>query len=123
MGRPPGKPPGKRRRRSDIPGSIPGIALITFVVLKLTGVIAWSWWWVLSPMWISGIVAVGAFVALMIFLWRETQRRTRRWMEHFVSGEWLRDGLVPPRADVHDADDADDVDDADDSDPGEGQAR
>lgn len=26
---------------------------IIFVVLKLTGVIAWSWLWVLSPWWIS----------------------------------------------------------------------
>lgn len=33
-----------------------GIASLTtlvFVVLKLTNVIAWSWWWVLSPLWIS----------------------------------------------------------------------
>ena len=25
---------------------------VIFVVLKLTGVIAWSWLWVLSPWWI-----------------------------------------------------------------------
>jgi hypothetical protein len=24
-----------------------------FIVLKLTGFIDWSWWWVLSPIWIS----------------------------------------------------------------------
>ncbi len=28
---------------------------LTFIVLKLTGYIAWSWWWVLSPLWISAI--------------------------------------------------------------------
>ena len=27
------------------------LLLLTFIVLKLTGVISWSWWWVLSPMW------------------------------------------------------------------------
>jgi hypothetical protein len=32
--------------------SIGGILLIVFIVLKLCGVIAWSWWWVLSPLWI-----------------------------------------------------------------------
>jgi len=26
---------------------------LIFLVLKLTGVIAWSWWWVFSPIWIS----------------------------------------------------------------------
>lgn len=31
---------------------IGGILLIEFIVLKLCGVIAWSWWWVLSPLWI-----------------------------------------------------------------------
>lgn len=25
---------------------------IVFIVLKLTNVITWSWWWVLSPFWI-----------------------------------------------------------------------
>ena len=31
----------------------PGLLTITFIVLKLTGVIAWSWWWVLAPMWLG----------------------------------------------------------------------
>ena len=30
-----------------------GALTITFIVLKLTNVINWSWWWVLSPIWIS----------------------------------------------------------------------
>lgn len=30
-----------------------GLLTIAFVVLKLCGVIAWSWWWVISPIWIS----------------------------------------------------------------------
>ena len=30
-----------------------GLLTIAFIVLKLCGVINWSWWWVLSPMWIS----------------------------------------------------------------------
>jgi len=25
---------------------------LVFIVLKLTGNIGWSWWWVLSPIWI-----------------------------------------------------------------------
>ena len=27
------------------------VVLLLLVVLKLTGVIDWSWWWVLSPVW------------------------------------------------------------------------
>lgn len=29
-----------------------GLLTVAFVVLKLTGYIGWSWWWVLSPIWI-----------------------------------------------------------------------
>ena len=29
-----------------------GLLAIVFITLKLTGYIAWSWWWVLSPLWI-----------------------------------------------------------------------
>lgn len=33
-----------------------GLLTIVFIVLKLTGYITWSWFWVLSPLWISGIL-------------------------------------------------------------------
>lgn len=33
-----------------------GLLTIAFVVLKLTHVINWSWWWVLSPLWISAVI-------------------------------------------------------------------
>ena len=35
-----------------------GLLTVAFVVLKLTGQISWSWWWVLSPVWISAGVTI-----------------------------------------------------------------
>ena len=36
-----------------------GLLTIIFIILKLIGKISWSWWWVLSPLWITfGIVLV-----------------------------------------------------------------
>lgn len=35
-----------------------GLLTIVFIVLKLLGKITWSWWWVLSPIWISTIVVI-----------------------------------------------------------------
>jgi hypothetical protein len=29
-----------------------GMLSILFIGLKLTGYVTWSWWWVLSPLWI-----------------------------------------------------------------------
>jgi hypothetical protein len=34
-----------------------GLLAIAFIVLKLCNVINWSWWWVLSPIWIP--IAIG----------------------------------------------------------------
>lgn len=31
---------------------------VAFIVLKLTEVIDWSWWWVMSPLWITGGIAL-----------------------------------------------------------------
>jgi len=39
-----------------------GLLTILFIGLKLTGFIAWSWLWVLSPLWISTLLAVAAGV-------------------------------------------------------------
>ena len=35
---------------------------VAFVVLKLCGVIAWSWLWVTSPFWIGAILWVFMFI-------------------------------------------------------------
>lgn len=43
-----------------------GILLIVFITLKLCNVIAWSWWWVLSPLWIPFTIAVGFFLGALI---------------------------------------------------------
>lgn len=44
---------------------LPGILFIVFLVLKLTGNIDWSWWWVTSPIWIPFVAAVSILVALV----------------------------------------------------------
>ena len=38
--------------------TFPGALTVLFIGLKLTNVITWSWWWVLSPIWISFSLAV-----------------------------------------------------------------
>ena len=39
---------------------------ITFIVLKLCGVINWPWVWVLSPLWIGTIIAIICIVVIVI---------------------------------------------------------
>lgn len=47
------------------------VLFIVFLVLKLTGTIDWSWWWVTSPLWIplaaaAVILGVVGVIAMII---------------------------------------------------------
>ena len=49
--------------------SLPGVLFIIFLILKLTGNIDWSWWWVTSPLWIPILVFIGlVFVFIGVIL-------------------------------------------------------
>lgn len=46
-----------------------GLLTIAFIVLKLCNVITWSWWWVLSPLWIPiALVILIMAISLTILL-------------------------------------------------------
>jgi cation transport ATPase len=42
------------------------ILFLVFLVLKLTEVIDWSWWWITAPLWLPIIIIVG--MAVVFFL-------------------------------------------------------
>lgn len=42
---------------------------ILFIGLKLAGFITWSWWWVLSPMWIAALLAIVILGVALLVLW------------------------------------------------------
>lgn len=46
------------------------ILTLIFVTLKLTGTIAWSWWWVLAPTWVplALIILVVGFCFVLAFI-------------------------------------------------------
>ncbi len=39
---------------------------ILFIGLKLGNVIDWSWWWVFSPLWISWLIIIFAFIVVFM---------------------------------------------------------
>ena len=47
------------------------VLFLIFLVLKLTGVgmvATWSWWWVLSPLWIPIVVVLGILLCALVFI-------------------------------------------------------
>lgn len=48
-----------------------GLLTVLFIGLKLTDHIDWSWWWVLSPLWIPlalvvGLIAICGMIAVIV---------------------------------------------------------
>jgi hypothetical protein len=59
--------------------------LPVFVLLKLTSLVGWSWWWVMSPLWLMvvgaiviGLLAAGLFTLAKWFLMARAWLRFRR---------------------------------------------
>jgi len=45
-----------------------GLLTVLFIGLKLTGHITWPWIWVLSPLWISALLAIAILLVAFIVL-------------------------------------------------------
>lgn len=45
-----------------------GLLALVFIVLKLVGVITWSWLWVLAPIWIPAVILILLIVVFHIIL-------------------------------------------------------
>ena len=52
-----------------------GVLFVVFLVLKLTGTITWSWWWVTAPIWgpfsiLLFVLAVAVVIAVSRVVFR-----------------------------------------------------
>ena len=54
--------------------NVSAISELAFIALKLSGVIDWSWWWVLSPLWINGILLAVMVSAVLVPHFRPRRR-------------------------------------------------
>jgi hypothetical protein len=72
---------------STATGSFPilGILGLIFITLKLTGYIAWSWWYVTLPFWGPFVAVIGIVLAVLLVsviasvakAWIDKRRRAR----------------------------------------------
>ncbi|MHA1776180.1 MAG: hypothetical protein ACTSWC_05370 [Promethearchaeota archaeon] len=78
------------RKKSSGGIGLAGSLTIIFIILKLTGVISWSWLWVLSPLWISaaliflfllfvGIILLSAAIGII----NESSKPVRKFKKYF----------------------------------------
>lgn len=43
---------------------------LVFLILKLTGVINWSWFWVWFPLWLPIAISLLIWIIVFIIIWR-----------------------------------------------------
>ena len=53
-----------------------GVLTIVFIVLKLVGIINWSWLWVLCPLWIDILLTIIVLVIIAII---DNKARKKTW--------------------------------------------
>lgn len=51
--------------------SLPVVVFVVFLILKLTNLVKWSWWWITSPLWIVvALVVVLAVISFCVLVFR-----------------------------------------------------
>lgn len=51
-----------------------GLLTVAFVVLKLTSVISWSWWWVLAPLWLPFLLSILVLIIVLVYVQLKMKR-------------------------------------------------
>jgi FtsH-binding integral membrane protein len=60
-----------------------GVLFIVFLVLKLTHVIDWSWWWVTAPLWVPACICILIFIGWVIYQIVKAKRSRSRLQQRF----------------------------------------
>jgi hypothetical protein len=61
-------PKTKSKSYVTVDGSLTSAMFIVFLVLKLTGTIDWSWWWVAAPLWLPFAIIVAVLLAALVIV-------------------------------------------------------
>lgn len=59
---------GTATRASSGGVSLCTVLFLIFLVLKLVGVIDWSWWWVTAPLWIPVLIVLAISIITLIVI-------------------------------------------------------
>lgn len=56
-----------------------GLLTIAFIILKLCNVIQWSWWWVLSPIWITATLVLTIGLTIFLVLLKHKKNESKKY--------------------------------------------
>ena len=56
-------------KKLEIIGKAQIVVFIIFLILKVTNIIAWSWWWVTAPLWGPIGLGIVMLIGLLLIVW------------------------------------------------------
>lgn len=62
--------------------SFPSLLLLLFIGLKLGNVINWSWWWVMSPLWISIVILLFILFIMLVTAFMSDLNKNRKFKQY-----------------------------------------
>ena len=70
----------KQNNTQTVRGGAGFLSLLTilFIALKLLGIITWSWWWVLAPLWIPWSIALLVLLGFGIWILNDEIKRNSK---------------------------------------------
>ena len=63
-----------------------GMLTILFIALKLTHVISWAWWLVLSPLWIAALITIAIIVIVALGVAIQAEKPVRKKSNAYRTG-------------------------------------
>ena len=73
---------------------LPTLLTVVFVVLKLCHVIDWSWWWVLSPIWIEIVLSLIFLIVVIVVKYHALKHSRERFINHMEQMKQERNAII-----------------------------
>lgn len=71
-----------------------GVLFVVFLVLKLTHVIDWSWWWITAPLWVSVLLAIVLKGFVEWLKWRNVRKHGTRFQQRMRQFNAEREKII-----------------------------
>ena len=63
------------------------LVFLVFLAFKLAGIIAWSWWWVCSPLLLYPVILLAALILIMFGLLVSTDKTVSKLIKEIESAK------------------------------------
>lgn len=86
-----------KNERSNNGIGLGGVLFVVFLVLKLTHVIDWSWWWITAPLWVSVLLVIVLIGFVEWLKWRDVRKHGTRFQQRMRQFNAEREKIISER--------------------------